>query len=178
MSADRVPTPATLHQRVADLSAHFVRVQHERMVGIPLLNPVLRVEAVGFDWSDATPEGAAPVAEGVLVTPWFMSLVRLPVQALPHGNQVGRKFVRNFGCERFDFIGAHDPAIGYHETCALFSPMQGFDSQARAVETAREALALTRPQPVAPAPVAAREPAPSRRAFFMPGRSTRGGATR
>jgi [NiFe] hydrogenase assembly HybE family chaperone len=181
VNASLQTTDRALAQRVAALVAHFEQVRTERMQGIPLLNPLLMVEAVGFCWASTPTDANAavePVAEGVLVTPWFMSLVRLQARWQPHGNQVGRKFVRDFGSERFDFIGAHDPAVGYHETCALFSPMQGFDSQARAVETAREALALTRPQPVAPAPVAAREPMPSRRAFFMPGRSAAGGAAR
>lgn len=169
-------TSALLQQRVADLVAHFVHIQNDRMVGIPILNSVLSVEAVGFAWAGPAPEGAAPMGEGVLITPWFMSLLRLPAQVLPHRNQIGRKFVRDFGSERFDFIGAHDPAIGYHETCALFSPMQGFDSQARAIETALEALALTRPPPAKPVP--AREPMPSRRSFFLPDRSAGPGAAR
>lgn len=150
---------ALLPTRVLALEAFYRFVQTERMQGIPLLNAALRVEAVGFAWGADADD---PVAEGVLITPWFMSLVRLPAQALPHGNRVGRSVVRAFGSERFDFIGAHDPAIGYHETCALFSPMGGFTSQALALDTAREALALTRP-----APVAAPEPLPARRAFFL-----------
>ena len=153
---------AALQTRVQTLVDFYRRVQVERMQGIPLLNAALCVEAVGFEWGADAEE---PVAEGVLITPWFMSLVRLPAPPLPHGNQVGRSFVRNFGSERFDFIGAHDPAIGYHETCALFSPMGEFTTQALARETAQEALALARPAPVAtPVPV---EPVPARRAFFL-----------
>ena len=159
-----------LEPRVQALVAHFERVQAERMQGIPLLNAALCVEAIGFEWG--TTEGDEPVAEGVLITPWFMSLVRLPALALPHGGQVGRSFVRDFGSERFDFIGAHDPAIGYHETCALFSPMGEFATQALARETASEALALTRPAPPAPpAPAAPVPPVPARRAFFLGGRA-------
>lgn len=156
----------SLEPRVQALVAHFERVQTERMQGIPLLNAALQVEAVGFEWGADT---ETPVAEGVLITPWFMSLVRLPAQAQPHAGQVGRSFVREFGCERFDFIGAHDPAVGYHETCALFSPMGEFGTQALARETAREALALTRPAP--PAVPAPRPPVPARRAFFLGGRA-------
>jgi [NiFe] hydrogenase assembly HybE family chaperone len=157
-----------LHQRVSALVAHFVRVQTERMAGVPLLNPALRVEAVGFEWAGGAEEGSEPVAEGVLITPWFMSLLRLPANNLPHGNRVGRKTVRDFGSERFDFIGAHDVAIGYHETCALFSPMNGFTSQDQARDTALASLALVRPLPEAAgvAPVAVESLAP-RRAFFM-----------
>jgi [NiFe] hydrogenase assembly HybE family chaperone len=177
MPASSQPTPELLDQRVSVLVAHFVRVQTERMVGIPLLNPVLRVEAVGFEWAVGVDEVATPVAEGVLITPWFMSLLRLPAVNGPHGNRVGRKTVRDFGCERFDFIGAHDPAIGYHETCALFSPMSGFTGQDLARETALASLALVRHPPEADgvAPVAA-EPLPPRRAFFMARRPDAGAA--
>jgi [NiFe] hydrogenase assembly HybE family chaperone len=177
MSAPSQPTPEWLDQRVSALVTHFVRVQTERMVCIPLLNPALSVEAVGFEWAGGAEEGSEPVAEGVLITPWFMSLLRLPLVNLPHGNRVGRKAVRDFGSERFDIIGAHDPAIGYHETCALFSPMNGFTGQDLARETPLASLALVRPAPEAPelAPVAA-EPLPARRAFFMARRPDAGAA--
>ncbi len=169
--------PAQLAARVQTLVDFYRHVQHERMVGIPLLNPALQVEAVGFEWAAGAEETTEPVAEGVLITPWFMSLLRLPSVNLPHGNRVGRKAVHGFGSERFDFIGAHDPAIGYHETCALFSPMNGFTSQDLARETALASLALVRPEPEAPveAPVAA-EPLPPRRAFFMARRPDAGAA--
>ncbi|MDP2416064.1 MAG: [NiFe]-hydrogenase assembly chaperone HybE [Hydrogenophaga sp.] len=170
-----------LEARVQTLVDFYRHVQTERMVGIPLLNTALCVEAVGFKWADAAEEGSdsvtESVAEGVLITPWFMSLLRLPAVNLPHGNRVGRSVVRDFGSERFDFIGAHDPAVGYHETCALFSPMNGFTSQQLARETALASLALVRPAPEADvvAPIAV-EPVPPRRAFFMARRPDVGAA--
>jgi [NiFe] hydrogenase assembly HybE family chaperone len=157
-----------MEQRVAALVDFYRRVQTERMQGVPILNPALSVEAVGFRRAEvpdvATEQEHEAVAEGVLITPWFMSLVRLPLALQPHGNRVARKFVRDFGSEGFEFIGAHDDSVGYHETCALFSPMEGFATQAQAVETALASLALVRPEP---AKVVAPEPVPARRAFFM-----------
>ena len=194
------PTAAALQQRVDALTRHFARVQAERMAGLPLLNPALSVEAVGFEWAAQTEDeaGSPPVAEGVLVTPWFMSLVRLPLAVLPHGNRVGCRAVRRFGNERFDFIGGHDEALGLHETCALFSPMNGFSSQALARETALASLALVRlaadaqatpPTAVAPAtsptqahpaatatPTAPVPPMPARRSFLLGGRPRQGAA--
>lgn len=153
--------------RVNALVNFYRRVETERMQGIPILNPQLRVEAVGFRRADTEP-GDEAVAEGVLITPWFMSLVRLPLDLQDHAGRVARKAVRGFGNERFDFIGAHDPAVGYHEACALFSPMADFRSQAQARETAEAVLAQLRPapQPASP-PVAVAEPVPARRSFFM-----------
>lgn len=171
-----LPLPA-LAPRVAALEDCYRQVQRERMQGIALLNPALRVEAVGFQWSAATDDEAAPpIAEGVLITPWFMSLVRLPASAQPHLGRVGRDRVRDFGRECFDFIGSHDPVVGYHETCALFSPMNGFDTQARARDTARETLAALRPQKIMPQPQPPLppQPIPARRAFFL----ARGGPPR
>ncbi len=150
-----------MEQRVAALVDFYRRVETERMQGIPILNPLLRVEAAGFLLTDE--EDA--VAEGVIITPWFMSLVRLPLAVQDHAGRVGRKRVLAFGNERFDFIGAHDPALGFHEACALFSPMAEFQSQDQARETAEAVLAQLRPAPVAPPPAA--EPMPARRAFFL-----------
>ena len=164
-----------LDERVQQLVDFYRHVHTQRMQGIPILNPALCVEAVGFQWAESADEGTAHVGEGVLITPWFMSLVRLPAVLEGHGGRVGRKTVRDFGNERFDFIGAHDPAVGYHEACALFSPMGGFSSQAQAVETALASLALLRPEP-APLVAAAPVPVPARRAFFMARRPEPGAA--
>jgi [NiFe] hydrogenase assembly HybE family chaperone len=163
--------------RVNALVDFYRRVETERMQGIPILNPQLRVEAVGFRLAVAEQDGEA-VAEGVLITPWFMSLVRLPLDRQDHAGRVARKAVRSFGNERFDFIGAHDPAVGYHEACALFSPMADFRSQAQARETAEAVLAQLWPQPQpAPQPAAVAEPVPARRSFFMARRAgAQGGA--
>lgn len=158
---------AALASRVAALEAAFRHIRATRMAGVPVLHPGIRVQAVAFE-----PEvGAGDTLCGVLITPWFMSLVRLPAALEDHGGRVARKAVRAFGSERFEFIGAHDPAIGYHETCALFSPMGGFSSQAQAVDTALASLALLRPEP---APLEEVAPVPARRAFFMARRPTPG----
>lgn len=159
-----------MNQRVQHLVDFYRRVETERMRGIPILNPSLSVEAVGFHVAEGQEGHEAAVAEGVLITPWFMSLVRLPLEVQEHAGRVGRKRVLAFGNERFDFIGAHDPELGFHESCALFSPMTPFHSQAQARETAQAALDQLRPPPLAH--VQAAEPLPARRAFFL-GRGVR-----
>jgi len=172
---------------------HFARVQRERMQGLPLLNAALRVEAVGFACANAEPASAeVAVAEGVLITPWFMSLLRLPLDKQAHRDRVGRRAVHAFGLEQFDFIGADDEALGYYETCALFSPMFEFPTQDLARDTALAALREIREgvaHPVAPSSSPAITPAtppglpsatevvPARRLFLMGrGASSRGGA--
>ncbi len=152
-----------MEQRIAALVAFYRRVETERMQGLPLLNPALRVEAVGFRLA----EEDASVAEGVLITPWFMSLLRLPLAVEAHSGRVGRKRILPFGNERFEFIGAHDPELGFHEACALFSPMGGFHHQDPARETAEAALAQLRPAPAPAAAPTVTGPVPARRAFLL-----------
>ena len=108
-----------------------------RMRGLPIVNPALAVEAVGF----APWEGHWL---GVMVTPWFINLALLPRepakwQPLPQGTK--RKYA--FPAGVYEFIGADDPAIGEYQLCSLFSPVLEFENQdtARLVaKLAREAL--------------------------------------
>jgi [NiFe] hydrogenase assembly HybE family chaperone len=55
----------------ADLCARYEWIHAERMCGLPILNPALRVATIGFREHGTD-------AVGVLVTPWFMNLVVLP----------------------------------------------------------------------------------------------------
>lgn len=167
------PGAAALAERVQALQAFYRRVQVERMQGVALLNPALAVQALGFAWR-AGANGAQAVAEGVLITPWFMSLLRLPAQVQGHQGRVGLKQLHDFGNESFEFIGAHDPLLGFHEACALFSPMGDFSGQPQAVDTAMAVLDALRtaPLPATATAVADTVRMPARRAFFAARRAT------
>ncbi|HBH39169.1 MAG TPA: [NiFe]-hydrogenase assembly, chaperone, HybE [Curvibacter sp.] len=146
------------------LASHFRSVQSERMQGIPILNPVLQVEAVGFEWA---PDQEGVLAEGALITPWFMSLVRLPARDTAAA-RVGGKRIHAFGRERFEFIAADGGPIGSFESCSLFSPMGDFDSQMLARQTAQAVLAeLRAPEPAVPSTQVAAIGLSSRRAFML-----------
>lgn len=178
--APLVATPAVLTKRVDELVRYYRQVHVERMQDIPILNAALNVEAVSFEWAPSdqnTTAPVTPVAQGVLITPWFMSLVRVPAAVEPNGGRVGCSFLRAFGRERFAFIGAYDDELGYHESCALFSPMHEFASQEVARQTAQGVLDLIKPvaQDTPAAPRA--EAIPGRRAFLL-GRFHAGGAER
>lgn len=188
----RVSDPGSdrlLAARVADLQKAFDQVWRTRMHGLPVLNPALWVEAVDFERCD---DGQA--ALGVLVTPWFMNLIRLPLH-LPSADDapewpVGGTRIVEVGSETFGFIGATDPAVGPFAMCSLFSPMFEFASQTSARATAQAVLLSLRgrAEPVAdigsvgraaavagrPAAAAVRAeptvlapPTPARRAFLF-----------
>lgn len=76
----------------------FTHIQQERMQGVPVLNEMLQVEAVGFtSWRGH--------CLGVLITPWFMNLMLLPNEGdewkhLP----VGKKVTHLFPSGPYEFI--------------------------------------------------------------------------
>jgi [NiFe] hydrogenase assembly HybE family chaperone len=193
-----------LDARVQALLALYREIAATRMHGLPLLNPVLQVQAVGFELvqpphtgpagaqgSIGAAAGATPAlnrgaeveaALGILITPWFMNLVWLPLQRLDRGAQVGSKAQRHVGQECFEFIAAHENGVGRYDACSLFSPVFEFQSQQAAVDTARAVLDTLRQPETATVPVPAAAPTqspevpqvPARRAFLF-GRSAAAG---
>lgn len=154
----------TPQHRVLALERVFTEIAHTRLSGVPVLNPAVQVQAFGF----APDTDHTDMLAGVLVTPWFMNLVRLPAQAPSPGNKllsVGEKARRTVGHESFEFIGAREPGIGAFEVCSLFSPMFQFANHAAAADTASEILNLLR-TPVKPT-VIPPEPVPNRRGFLF-----------
>lgn len=123
----------------------FRQIQAQRMDGVPVINPRLRVQAVGFHPRD-------DAFLGVLITPWFMNLVLLPEegdgwQELPVGSTVPHRFPAG----EYDFIVGHEEGLGRYQSCSLFSPMFEFADMEAAVATAEAALgALLSPAEPAP----------------------------
>ena len=143
------------------LAAAFRHIAATRMQGVPLLHPRLSVEAIGFQ-PLRDDDGCA--ATGILLTPWFMNLIWLPLDGQPVAAP-GQAREHRLGVESFDFIGACEDGFGSYEMCSLFSPMFEFADQAGARATAWEILGQLRQAPAPP-------PAAGRRAFLM-GRSPR-----
>ena len=159
---------ALASHRVLALECAFTDIARTRMLGVPVQNPAIQVQALGFlpDPNDTA------MLLGVLVTPWFMNLVRLPTQASSPGDKllaVGKKARRAIGHESFEFIGACEAGIGAFEVCSLYSPMFEFADHAVAADTACEILNLLR-TPVK-STTTQQPTVPSRRGFLF-GRGT------
>jgi [NiFe] hydrogenase assembly HybE family chaperone len=142
----------SLSPRVAALVADYQDIQRTKMKDLPLNNPRLEVEAVDFQ-----PLGDG--ALGALVTPWCINAVFLPPAGAPTPTARGHE--RALPAGRVTFFPQHLPTCGDVELASLFSPALDFEDHAAAVATAREALALLRTSPAAPAPAQR-----SRREFF------------
>jgi [NiFe] hydrogenase assembly HybE family chaperone len=113
----------------------FVRIERERMVDVPILNRRIQVEAVAFrQWQD--------VWLGVLVTPWFMNLMLLPMSAdASSDGQPGASESVAFPCGDIDCLHGYEDGIGSYRMCSLYSPMFDFEDHAAAVATAQAVLA-------------------------------------
>ena len=150
----RTPEPDAL----ARLVDYYCRA-NLRMQGLPVHNPALAVEGVGF-------RGHLGRQVGVIVTPWFMNLAVLPAaeDLAAWRNGTSARLLLPSG--RYDFVGdAGDN--GLVATCSLFSPMHDFTGQEDARLAAHAAVeALFEPQ----APERSRGPGPapmvSRRKFL------------
>lgn len=132
-------------QRAEALAARFRDIAATRMRGLPLVNPALQVETLGFARQRAG-EDASPGLLGVLITPWCMNLIWLaddPAAAPADGELLEH----HFGGQRLSFIGARDEVFGPYQSCSLFSPMFEFADQQSARDTAAQVLALLRQAP-------------------------------
>lgn len=131
--------------RVQRLQAAYEQIARTRMAGLPICNPVLTVEVIGFETATGPGRGETGCL-GVLLTPWCMNLVWLsdmpPLVPAP-----GESRHHDLGGNAYAFIGARDEVVGPFETCSLFSPVFEFPEPAIARGVALEVLRCLR-QPV------------------------------
>lgn len=123
-----------LDTRGQRLESVFRRISAERMTDVPIVNDRLEVQ-----WLEGQPDGDALL--GVLITPWFMSLMRLP----NHDDEwqqvrVGDEIVHHYPSGRYRFLMNEEAQFGWYQSCSLFSPVLEFADQDAALETARHVL--------------------------------------
>lgn len=123
--------------------AAIYRAAVPAMRDLPVFNPALDVAAIGFRALDDH-------AFGVIVTPWFMNLVRLPLDPTTAGRSQGEVVTRLLPVGALEFTVGHLDGIGGIESCSLFSPMFDFADQSAAEAAAEAALAaVLEPEQVA-----------------------------
>jgi [NiFe] hydrogenase assembly HybE family chaperone len=129
--------------QVEALLAAYRRVE-ANLRDLPVYNGALQVAAVGF-----RPFDGGHI--GVVVTPWFMNLVRLPAPGTEAPAGVKREAA--LPADRVDLIGAFLEGVPPFEFRPIVSPMDDFASQAQALLTAGEVMdALFTPRAAPPAP--------------------------
>lgn len=110
----------------------FSNIAATRMADVPILNPALHVEAVGFrSWQGYW--------IGVLVTPWMINLVLLPCDETElEPLQLDQKKVWVFPSGAYEFMGLNEAELGTCHICSLISPVMEFATHEEAVAVARE----------------------------------------
>jgi [NiFe] hydrogenase assembly HybE family chaperone len=156
-----------IQSRIAELVDEFRRIGVTQMCDLPIYNASLDVEAVGF-------QSLGERWIGVLITPWFMSVILLPpVKTELDIKLIGRKSDELLPAAAYAFVDSGVERVGSYKSLPLYSPMGAFRSQESARREAQARLtALLTPPAEAPKTPAAQEgtrQAPinfSRRAFL------------
>lgn len=109
----------------------FLGIEQEQMQGIPLLNPMLKVETVGFQEFEGR-------VVGVIITPWMMNLILFPGENEDWSEmKLGHKQPHRFPANQYKFMVNEVEGIGRCQTHSLYSPMHEFVNQEHALAAAR-----------------------------------------
>ena len=104
------------------------------MEGLPVVNDALHVEAIGF-------RDFGSHQLGVLITPWFMSLVLLPGTDDWSAAAQGELSTMRFPCGPVEFTVCHDDSLGTYLSAVLFSGVAEVPDQAVARQLALDIMA-------------------------------------
>ena len=121
-----------------------------KVKGLPIYNPTLAVEAVGFREHEGR-------QVGVVVTPWFMNLVVLPSSEELEVWVAGGSVRLPFPSGAYDFLVTDLQGVGLIGSCSMFSTMLEFtDHEAAQVAARAIAEALFQVEEPPPAPTVSR----------------------
>lgn len=116
----------------ATLVAHYRMVAVERMQGLPIVNPNIEVDAVGFRELDEH-------RFGVLITPWFMNMVVLPGSDEWSALHQGDKVTLNLPSGDYEFTVCREEGLaGGYLSAVLFRTMMDFPCHSTARDIARD----------------------------------------
>jgi len=121
-----------------------------KVKGMPIYNPTLAVEAVGFRLHEGR-------QVGVIVTPWFMNLTVLPCAEDQKAWVAGGSVRLVFPSGAYDFVVNNLDGVGLVGACSLFSTMFEFTDHEAAQLAARTiAEAVFEAEQPAPTPPVSR----------------------
>ncbi len=121
-------------QIAATIEKTFTEIHLENMQGIPILNPAIEIQAVGFQHYQNR-------VIGVIITPWLMNVVILPAEDEDwSGMELGHKQPHKFPSKTCKFMINHIEGIGSCQTHSLYSPMRDFACHEQALGMAQDFL--------------------------------------
>ncbi len=112
----------------------FENIYQQRMADVPVCNNKIKVSILDLQyWNDNI--------LGILITPWFMNLMLLPVDSdnWDEKNELETE-IHIFPSGKYQFITAFEEDIGKYQSCSIFSPMFEFSDNNAAIETAKAVM--------------------------------------
>lgn len=116
-----------------ELVQHFESIYREHMQDLPIVNPQVAVEAVGFQDFEGH-------RLGVLITPWFMNLVLLPAGDEWRDSAQGDTSTIDFPSGPIEFTSSRDDTLGTYLTAVLFRSVANLPDQPTARNVAMQVM--------------------------------------
>ena len=116
----------------SQLDSLFNNILANEMAGLPLLNPKINVEVLGFQEFEGR-------TIGIVISPWLMSLIMLPSSQLADDwsmFEIGQQHVHTFPSGDYKFLVNEFEGIGICQVHAIHSPMSNFFTHDQAKITA------------------------------------------
>jgi [NiFe] hydrogenase assembly HybE family chaperone len=130
------PRKADCHPRVLALLDCFRDVD-AAMRDLPLYNAKVAIEGIGFRFFDDH------ALLGVMLTPWFMNLIVLPVERVPMDlAAIGKSEAIELPAGKRTFVVGGAETIGLYKAHSLYSPVLNFTLPGQAQAEARRMLGL------------------------------------
>ncbi len=124
------------HPRVLALIEQFRRVD-AGMRDLPIYNEKVAIEAIGFRAFDDE------ALLGVVLTPWFMNLIILPIEPVPMDMAaIGKSVPVELPAGQRIFVVGGDETVGLYRAHSLHSPVLNFTLPGQARAEAKRMLAL------------------------------------
>ena len=137
------------HPRVLALIELFQRID-AGMRDLPIYNEKVAIETIGF-----RPFGDAALL-GVVLTPWFMNMITLPIEPAPMNMaEIGRTVSIELPAGKRAFVVGGDEMVGLYRAHSLHSPVLNFTLPGQARAEAKRILAMLMTPPAAAAEPAA-----------------------
>ena len=116
------------------LEQTFHKIHIENMQGIPILNPNIKVEAIGFQEINGR-------VLGIIICPWLMNVVLLPKEDEDWSDkELGHKQPHEFSNRIYKFMINEYEGVGTCQTHSLYSPMRAFSCHEQALKAAQDFL--------------------------------------
>ncbi len=127
-----IDSPDNAQSIASTVEQVFTKIHLENMQGIPILNPRIHVQTLGFQLFEGR-------MIGIVITPWLMAMIMFQSEDEDWSElALGRKMPHVFPAKKIKFMVNEFDGLGVCQTHSLHSPMNAFSNQQHALAVARD----------------------------------------